>query len=77
MGNTERLVSAVLKHAGEQHEDTAWSHVTEAMTRYDIAAVVVSAEARTPRQASGRCATTSTACWCSSDADAGRAGRGV
>ena len=24
MGNTERLVSAVLKHAGEQHEDTAW-----------------------------------------------------
>jgi hypothetical protein len=51
MGNTGRLVSAVLKHAGEQHEDTAWTHVTEAMTRYDIAAVVVSAEARTPRQA--------------------------
>ena len=22
MGNTERLVSAVLKHAGEQHEDS-------------------------------------------------------
>ena len=51
MGNTERLVSAVLKHAGEQHEDSAWEHVTEAMTRYDIVAVIVSAEARTPRQA--------------------------
>ena len=51
MGNTERLVSAVLKHAGEQHEDSASAHVTEAMTRYDIVAVVVSAEARTPRQA--------------------------
>ncbi len=49
MGNTGRLVAAVLKHASEQNEDSAWTHVTEAMTRYDIAAVV--AEARTPRQA--------------------------
>ncbi len=51
MGNIERLVAAVLAHANRQHEDSQWAHVTESMTRYDIAAVVVSAEARTPRQA--------------------------
>ena len=51
MGNTERLVSAVLKHAGEQHEDSQWNTVVEGMGRETIAAVLRVSAARTPRQA--------------------------
>lgn len=51
MGDVQRLVSAVLAHAGRQHEESKWAIVTETMTRETIAGVLRVAEARTPRQA--------------------------
>lgn len=51
MGNIERLTSAVVKHALEQHEDSQWNTVVEGMSRETIAAVLRVAGARTPRQA--------------------------
>jgi len=50
MGNTERLVSAVLAHA-ERRPDTEWDTVTETMTRDAIAVVIRVGGARTPNQA--------------------------
>ena len=51
MGNTERLVSAVVAHALRQHEDSEWDTVVEGMSRETIEAVLRVQGAKTPRQA--------------------------
>lgn len=50
-GDVQRLVSAVIKHADGQHEDSEWSIVFEGMRRDEIASVLTTAGARTTKQA--------------------------
>lgn len=47
--NIEQLVSAVIKHALDQHEDSEWNIVVEGMTRDELARIV--AGCRTRKQA--------------------------
>lgn len=49
--NTEQLVSAVVKHALDQHEDSEWAIVVEGMRRDELAGVIREARATTRRQA--------------------------
>jgi hypothetical protein len=51
MSNTPQLVSAVVAHAKQQHEDSAWDIVITGMTREDVAEVITKAGAKTPRGA--------------------------
>lgn len=49
--NIQQLVSAVIKFALDQHEDSKWNTVVEGMRRDEIAQVIIEAGATRPRKA--------------------------
>lgn len=49
--NIQQLVSAVIKFALDQHQDSKWNTVVEGMRRDEIAQVITDAGAKTPRRA--------------------------